>query len=318
MGDAWRPDSNIEAWRRRAEVLREIRRFLDERGVLEVETPIMSGAANTDPCIDSFEVEEADHRWFLRTSPEFAMKRLLAAGSGAVYELGRVFRRGEAGRWHNPEFTMLEWYRPELDYLALSEEVCDLVEGLAAAAGRPAGRTRIAFRDLFAELAGGLDPLEASREDCNRLLRRRGWFDGNLSRRDALDLILSLGMDGRPAGELLVVYDYPASMAALARLDPDDSRLAQRFEVYLGGIELANGYQELTDADELARRFDVENAQRAAVRLKVMPVDRRLLAAHRAGLPDCAGVALGVDRLLAVLYGAGGLRDVVTLMSDLA
>ncbi|MDX1571062.1 MAG: EF-P lysine aminoacylase EpmA [Xanthomonadales bacterium] len=314
---SWRPNCSTAALRLRAVVLREIRAFLDGRGVLEVETPVLSRGANTDPNIESFELAEG---WYLRTSAEFPMKRLLAAGSGPIYELGRVFRRSEAGRWHNPEFTMLEWYRPGLDYHALIDEVFDLIRHVAQAAGhRIRGSGKIAFAEAFREITDGIDPLAADALELSELLRRRSWFEGALSRREAMDLIIARGLPQLCAsGELLAVYDFPIEMAALASASSLDPRVAQRFEVYLDGMELANGYQELTDAAELESRIEHENRSRAERGQAVLPADRHLLAAQRSGLPECAGVALGVDRLIAAVTSASCLDEVMAFTADRA
>ena len=306
----------IEAIRLRARLYDLIRRFFAERGVLEVETPVMSAAANTDPNIESFRTRFSGHvdagardRW-LRTSSEFAQKRLLAAGVGDCYELGRVFRNGEAGRRHNPEFTMLEWYRLGWDHRRLIDETVALVR-LALGIGGSAAEVRtITYRDLFVD-ATGVDPLTANDQELRGALHDVRVGDEGLDRDDRLDLLLTHRIQPAfPAGRITVVYDYPASQCALARIRPGDPAIAERFELYVGQHELANGYHELTDAAEQRARFERDNARRRARGLIELPLDESLLQALN-GLPDCAGVALGIERLLMAMTGSQDIRDVI-------
>jgi lysyl-tRNA synthetase class 2 len=325
-GDSWRPTTDAAALRARARLLAEIRQFFEDRLVLEVETPVLSSAGNSDPGIRQFRT--ADDRW-LRTSPEYPMKRLLAAGAGDIYELGRVFRAGEAGSTHNPEFTMLEWYRVGWTFEALMDEVAALVDQCGAAFGRRWRARRTTWRDWIGE-AAGLDPLdadaaeiatrlEASGLDTTGLDRPGGDGSPPLDRDGWLDLLVThVVQPAQDPDTLTLVSLYPASQAALARLHPPDPRLAERFEAYLGSVELANGYQELTDPVEQRRRFEAENARRRAAGTPEAPLDEALLAALAAGLPDCAGVALGVDRLLMALTGAGDLPSVLPFPADRA
>jgi elongation factor P--(R)-beta-lysine ligase len=313
----WRPTASIDALRLRARLNAVVRAFFAERGVLEVETPLMSRAGNTDPNIASFAVEFSGRtdgaprtRW-LRTSAEFAMKRLLAAGAGDCYELGRVFRNGEAGGRHNPEFTMLEWYRVGWSHLQLVDEAVDLVQAALALAGREASVARIGFRDLYRD-ALGIDPMTA---DIGTL---RAAFDGDidpagLTRDDWLDLLMTHRIQPRfPPNRLLAVHDYPASQCALANVvRRGDVDVAERFELYLGPLELANGYHELTDADEQDARFRRDLHVRAQRGQPQPPIDAALLAAMRSGLPACAGVALGIDRLLMAMLGTVCIDEVL-------
>jgi lysyl-tRNA synthetase class 2 len=303
------------ALRLRARLYTLVRAFFAERGVLEVETPVLSAAGNTDPHIESFGTTFGGHvdagareRW-LRTSPEFPLKRLLAAGLGDCYELGRVFRNGEAGGRHNPEFTMLEWYRVGWDHRRLMDETVALVREALALVGRRAEVRVTSYRELFLD-GLGLDPLRADTGTLAAPLR--GSIDPEgLTRDDWLDLLLTHRLQPAfPRDRITVIHDYPATQCALARIRHDDPPVAERFELYLGPHELANGYHELNDAAEQRARFERDNARRRARGLREVPVDERLLAVLDA-LPDCAGVALGVERLLMCLAGTDAIADVL-------
>jgi lysyl-tRNA synthetase class 2 len=313
----WRPGASRRALEARAQLLADIRAFFAERGVLEVETPVLSRRGNTDPNIESVLTDEQARR-YLRTSPEFAMKRLLAAGAGDVYELGRVFRAGEAGRYHNPEFTMLEWYRVGTPYLELASEVVDLAR--ACAGGRFDGWPVHAFgyRELFLETTG-LDPWLCSEDDLADCAAERGIATAPLSHGEWLDLLLAEVIQPAFAGErFTIVHDFPPEQAALARIRAGDRDVAERFEVFLGHQELANGYQELTDPDEQLHRFERENRLRKARGQDPIAIDTNLVEALRAGLPDCSGVALGVDRLLMSLLDLDHIDAVLTFSADRA
>ncbi len=302
---SWRPGADREALEARARLLQGIRAFFLARDVLEVETPLLSRAGNTDPAIESFRVCDGG---YLHTSPEFPMKRLLAAGSGDIYQICKVFRRGEAGRYHNPEFTLLEWYRLGFDDRRLANEVVELIGTLAA---RPLPVQHIGYQRLFTETLG-IDPLSAELPALEAAARIADVHPGcEMPRDDWLDLLLSHCITPDfPADRLTIVTDYPASQAALARLR-DDGRTAARFEVYWGSLELANGYHELTDAQEQRCRVAAEQAERRQRGLPPVPADEYFLVALDAGLPDCAGVALGVDRLLMKLIGAAHIGEVI-------
>ena len=308
--------ASLEAIRLRARLYALIRQFFAERGVLEVETPVMSAAANTDPNIESFSTHFSGHvdagareRW-LRTSSEFAQKRLLAAGIGDCYELGRVFRNGEAGRRHNPEFAMLEWYRVGWNHRQLADETIALVQEALALRGEAAEVRNITYRDLFID-AIGLDPMAADEQQLRSALHGVRVNDEGLGRDDRLDLLLTHRIQPAfPAGRITVVYDYPASQCALAKVRADDPPVAERFELYVGQHEVANGYHELTDAAEQRARFERDNARRRSRGLAEMPLDENLLTALK-GLPDCAGVALGVERLLMAMTGSEDIRNMI-------
>lgn len=306
-----------ETLRLRAAVNALFRLYFAERDVLEVETPVLSEAGNTEPNIDSFTTTFSGHvdagartRW-LRTSPEYPLKRLLAAGLGDCYELGRVFRNGEAGGRHNPEFTMLEWYRLGWDHLQLIEETVSLVQRALGLIGTQARVLSLTYRELFQQ-GLGLDPFQADEATLRAPLADYAITAQGLNRDDWLDLLITHRLQpGFPADRITVVRDWPASQCALARIRPGQPPLAERFELYLGHYELANGYHELTDATEQRQRFQRDLAAREARIASLPVVDERLLAAMAAGLPQCAGVALGVDRLLMAMLGTDQIADVL-------
>jgi elongation factor P--(R)-beta-lysine ligase len=295
-----------------------MRDFFSQRGVLELETPILSAAGNTDPHIDSFAAQFSGNAQagarerFLRTSPEYAVKRLLAAGLGDCYELGRVFRNGEAGRSHNPEFTMLEWYRIGWDHHRLMDECAELVRTALGLVNRGARVQKISYIRWFRHELD-IDPMKADESVLRAPLSEFGIDPQGLDRDDWLDLLTTHRLQpALPADAITLVYDYPPSQCALARIRTGDPPVAERFELYLGTQELANGYHELNDAAEQRARFERDNARRRQRGLRELPVDENLLRVLD-GLPDCAGVALGVDRLLMCLAGTEDIRDVLAL-----
>ncbi|MFV8818751.1 EF-P lysine aminoacylase EpmA [Haliea sp. E17] len=309
---SWQPSADLEALRARARLLQAVRGFFDSRDVLEVETPQLCEAGVTDPAIENLALTAGvslSRPRYLQSSPEYAMKRLLAAGSGPIYQVSRVFRDGEAGRRHNPEFSLLEWYRPGFDLLQLMDEVAALVQ--ACIGEQPVQFT--SYRALF-QRELGLDPLRATVAELEVLARNHldpGTLAGD---RDLwLDLLMSHLVEPRLAGRgLCFVYHYPASQAALARVVEDAGELvAERFELYVDGVEIANGYHELTAADEQRQRFERDNARRRAQGQPERPLDERLLAALAAGMPDCSGVALGLDRLLMLALGRDSISQVL-------
>jgi lysyl-tRNA synthetase class 2 len=314
----WEPSAPADAIRLRARLYACFRAFFATRDVLEVETPVLSQAGNTDPNIASFSLEFSGRtdgaprtRW-LRTSPEFALKRLIASGIGDCYELGRVFRDGEAGGRHNPEFTMLEWYRVGWDHQRLMTEVAELIASALALVGRQASLQRTSWRELYRD-GLDLDPFTAGDDELRNALGDVRIDAEGLSRDDWLDLLLTHRLQPMFVRDrILAVHDYPASQAALARIRPGDPPVAERFEVFLGPLELANGYHELTDAGEQRTRFQRDLALRTSRNAPTPPVDERLLAALQAGLPVCAGVALGVDRLLMAMCRADRIDEVLT------
>ena len=318
----WRPTAELETLRRRAELLGEIRAFFAARGILEVETPALSSATVTDLHLASLSclatLPGGATRLFLQTSPEFAMKRLLASGSGPIFQICKAFRDEERGRRHNLEFSMLEWYRPGFDHHRLMDEMDSFLQTILDCASAE----RLPYGELF-ESYFGICPHTADSERLATELRRRGidlWVqDSELDRDDALNLLFSqvlepdLGAD-RP----LFVYDYPASQAALARIRPGAPPVAERFEVFYRGMELANGFHELADAGEQRRRFEADLEARQSSDLPAPPMDERLLSALASGFPDCAGVALGIDRLLMLALDKERIDEVMAFPADRA
>ena len=313
----WQTAAEHELLRQRAIVYRYIRDFFHRRNVVEVETPVLSRAGNTDPNIASFALEFNGHndagpakRW-LRTSPEFPLKRLLAGGFGDCYELGKVFRNGEYGTRHNPEFTMLEWYRVGWDHLRLAQEAVSLVQGVYALFDKTLHVEQHTYGSLF-KTALALDPHTASLFELqNAVAAVASIGTDDLSRDDLLDILLTHGVEPKlPASQLTVIHDFPASQCALAKVRNDPIPVAERFELYVGGIELANGYHELNDAVEQRRRFSADLAVRTQRGMATPELDEHLLQAV-AELPDCAGVALGVDRLLMSVLEVSSLRKII-------
>jgi len=314
----WRPGADLEVLRARAKMLADIRRYFAQAGVLEVETPLACSTGGTDPALQPLiarykgPVFPNGADLYLQTSPEFAMKRLLAAGTGPIYQVCKAFRDGEAGRLHNPEFSILEWYRPGFDLSRLIDEVADVVRLALDVPALPVERR--GYGELF-QAAFGLEVHAVSGEDLRALALRQNILGAEgmeLDRDGWLDLLLShfiqpeLGKDG-----LCFVTDYPASQAALARLNTD-GRTAARFELFLHGVELANGFHELVDVEEQAARFEAENCVRRSRGLSAVKIDRRLLGALQHGVPDCAGVAVGLDR---VLMRRLGITDIDSALS---
>ena len=308
--------SLMQALQLRANLYQLIRAFFAERKVLEVETPILSAAGNTEPNIQGFSTQFNGHvdagareRW-LRTSPEYPLKRLLAAGVGDCYELGRVFRNGEAGGRHNPEFTMLEWYRVGWDHRQLMAETITLVTAALATLDRRAEVVITSYRQLFLD-GLGIDPLCAALEQLQAPLTTQNIDADGLTRDDWLDLLITHKLQPTfPCDRITVIHDYPASQCALARVRPGDPPRAERFELYLGRYELANGYHELNDATEQRARFERDNRVRQARGERALPLDEAFLGVLDA-LPDCAGVALGAERLLMCMAGTDAIADVL-------
>jgi len=318
----WQPTASVATLRARALMLGRIRAYFAEERVVEVETPQLSSAAVTDVHLASIPARvEGVGAVFLHTSPEYAMKRLLAAGLGDCYQVCRVFRDGERGRLHNPEFTMVEWYRAGLGADALMDDVETLLGRALAGVRRLEKAERCTYRNAVRRHAG-VDPMLADDEALRTALQEHGVaIPGQQSRDGLLDLLVSavvgprLGRQ-RPA----FIVDYPASQAALARVRPDQGEfpVADRFELYLDGVELANGFHELADADEQRARFESDLAERRRRGLPTPPLDQRFLASLEHGLPDCSGVALGFDRLVMVALGLDSLEGAMAFTIDRA
>lgn len=316
----WQPFASQAALKSRAQQLAFVRGFFAHRGVLEVETPILGQRGVTDPNLDAIQARVsagARTGGWLQTSPEYHMKRLLAAGYGSVYQVSRVFRNGELGRRHNPEFSMLEWYREGFDDVALMSEVSDLVCGWL---GCQPPET-VDYRGAMEQWAN-IDPFEAT----DRELRRRceQWLEpqqlADLGRDGCLDLLMSFAVEPNLGRQRPVfITGYPASQASLARVSTlDGHEIAHRFELYIDGLELCNGYWELTDPQEQRRRFEADNRLRRGSGSPEMALDEAFLAALEKGLPECSGVALGLDRLLMIKLGVENIREVLAFPFDQA
>ena len=315
----WQPAAARPVLELRARLRERVRRFFAARGVLEVETPVVVSATGNDPNVPSLPVQPhaCEQALFLHTSPEHAMKRLLCAGSGDIYQLAPVFRDGEAGRWHNPEFTIVEWYRTGYSYRQLAGETVELLQELLGA-GAGQAVTRLSYREAF-EARLGSNPLTADRAELLALCRQHRLLvhgEDAWQRRDLIDLLFGGVVAGELPRGICVVFDYPADQAALARLDPNDPAVAQRFEVFVDGLELANGFQELADAAEQRARFETDRARYTRTGRRVAPLDEHLLAALEAGLPDCAGVAMGFDRVVMLAAGCERIGDVMAFPCD--
>lgn len=312
---SWQPSATIETLQLRAQILKSIRDFFNARGVMEVETPLLCHASVTDPYIQSIPAYVQSHRgkkaecYYLQTSPEYAMKRLLAVGSGPIFQITKAFRQEEVGRYHNPEFTMLEWYRPGFDHHALMNETDELLQVVL--------KTSPAERKSYAALFQthlGIDPHQATLSELMDCAKKNNIsVAGELSGRDAwLQLLMSEVIEPKIGQQTpCFIYDYPASQAALARIQPTIPPVASRFEVYYKGIELANAFHELQNADEQRKRFEKNLEDRQALNLESLPIDELFLSALEHGLPDCAGIALGMDRLVMLAAQADNLASML-------
>ncbi|MDA3870656.1 MAG: EF-P lysine aminoacylase EpmA [Gammaproteobacteria bacterium] len=317
--DNWPPVASLELMKKRARMLHDIRAFFHTRDVLEVETPLLASAGTTDPHIESLQTVFAEKRYYLQTSPEHAMKRLLAEHSAAIFQLCKVFRDEELGPMHNPEFSMLEWYRPGFDMHQLMAEVEALASALAStlAGSDLKPFIRLSYRQAFEQYAG-LNPHQADAGDCRECALQHGIEQpvGLDEQKDEwLDWLLTqLIFPALPIDQFTFIYDYPVSQCALARLKDNEQGelVASRFELFYGDTELANGFHELTQAGEQRRRFEADNVARAAENKPQVKIDEYLLAALESGLPDCSGVALGLDRLLMALSGETSIDQVLT------
>ena len=315
----WQPSASIKNLLTRAKLIEEIRRFFTDRGLLEVETPVLSEFGVTDVHLATFSTEfispfgDLSKTLWLSTSPEYHMKRLVAAGSGPIFQIGKVFRNEEAGTYHNPEFTMLEWYRPHFDMYRLINEVDDLLQQILDC--KPADS--LSYQFVFQEYVG-VDPLSATRAELLEIARMHHLMaDDNEERDTLLQFLFSAVVEPQIGQEApVVVYHFPASQAALAQISSEDLRVAERFEFYYKGLELANGFHELSDAREQLRRFQQDNLQREKMGLPARAIDTRLLSALQAGIPNCSGVALGVDRLLMIAMGAEHIKEVISFAID--
>lgn len=312
----WQPSAPLENLRQRARILSIIRQFFAERQVLEVDTPLMCHTSVTDPFIQSIpalyqtQSQLQAQRYYLQTSPEYAMKRLLAAGSGSIYQISKAFRQGEVGRFHNPEFTMIEWYRLDFDHHALMNEMDDLLQLVL---NRPKAE-RFSYHTLFMTFLK-IDPHQATVSELKQCASDHHIdIEGDIEDKDTwLNLLMSHLIEphlGHSAP--CFIFDFPASQAALARIQAGNPPLAARFEVYIDGIELANGFHELQDAHEQRSRFEKNLTARQQLGLEPLPIDEYFLSALAHGLPECAGVALGIDRLILIATKSDHIAKVVS------
>lgn len=308
---SWGPSASISTLQARAELCRQIRDFFWQRSVLEVETPIIGQFATVDPYIDSLVTHQGNTKLFLQTSPEFFLKRLVAAGSGDVFSLGKVFRHGERGHRHHPEFTLLEWYRVGWDEHRLMQEVVELLQlffpGMQS--------IKLSYRELFLNTLD-IDPHVTTLNSLQQLITQQVEMDidDSIDKDTCLDILMTHCIEPTLPDGLVIIHDFPASKAALAQLDSNNRGqvVARRFEVYWQGMELANGYYELTDADEQRQRFEADLARRRQCGLTQYPYDEQLVQALISGLPECAGVALGLDRLLMAYLGKKNISEVIS------
>lgn len=313
----WKPSASLQNLKARAQLLSTIRGFFAEREVLEVDTPALSHHGVTDRYMRSMTAEVSSARSaFLQTSPEYAMKRLLAAGYGSIYQICKAFRQDEVGAKHNPEFTMLEWYRLGFDHFQLMDEVFELVTEVLG----PKQRRDFTYQQVFLDYLE-IDPLTISNDELERFARSNlGSLPEDLERDDFLSLLFEDKVEPRLGRDnsVCLIYDYPASQAALARISETDSRVAHRFELYIEGHELANGFYELADCEQQLARFKADNQWRKSNRLPEIDIDQRFIAALEHGLPECSGVALGLDRLLMIKLNTKDIQDVIAFPWDRA
>ncbi|GAA0300690.1 elongation factor P--(R)-beta-lysine ligase [Psychrosphaera haliotis] len=320
----WQPSSNIETLKQRAAFISDIRHFFASRHVVEVETPLLSQGTVTDVHLDAFDTNfEHDtsgenKTLYLQTSPEFAMKRLLCAGSGPIFQIAKAFRNESAGRFHNPEFTMLEWYRPDFDEHQLMDELDDLLQHLL----KCERGLRVSYQQVFLDNLG-IDPLQASLKELKAAVLSHSpsddWVETETSKDTLLQWLFSiriepvLGFDpNSKSWQPCFVYDFPSSQAALAKVNSENEQVSHRFELYFKGIELANGYFELQSEVEQLQRFEKDNQQRLSIHKAAKPIDHNLIDALTVGLPSCAGVAVGIDRLFMLKVGAKSIADVIS------
>ncbi|MBE1300975.1 MAG: elongation factor P--(R)-beta-lysine ligase [Alteromonadaceae bacterium] len=317
----WTPQATLVALEKRAKLFAAIRQFFAQKNVMEVDTPALASAGVSDPHLVNFSTEfvspiaSEQQTLFLQTSPEYAMKRLLCAGSGCIYQLSKAFRNEEAGRHHNPEFTMLEWYRVGFDHWQLMDEVAELLNLTL----NTQQVDRFSYQDVFLSFLE-LDPLDANVSELQACCGYHGFADlveQETNRDTLLQLLFSHVVEPQIGKEKpCFIFDFPASQAALAKINEQDPRVAERFEVYFKGIELANGFHELQDATEQEKRFASDNHIRATMGIEPAKIDTHFLAALQHGLPRCAGVALGVDRLLMLKMDADHIGTTMAFPVD--
>lgn len=314
---SWQPTAPISQLRFRAQTIQTIRQFFLGRDVLEVDTPLLSPATIPDPAIASLRTQcffsGGSNTLYLQTSPEFYMKRLLAADSGPIFQICKAFRDGEQGRMHNPEFTMLEWYRPGFDHHDLMNEVAELLQTVM----KIKSVTKLSYAELFENFLA-INPHRATADELAKLTLAQNIHVQGIEQDDKdswLNLLLTHCIEPQLT-DLTFIYDYPASQAALAKIRHDNDPVAERFEAYLDSTELANGFHELADADEQRTRFENDNKTRLEQGLAQVPIDQQLLAALHAGFPHCSGVALGIDRLVMLAAQQQAIADVMSFTTE--
>ncbi len=319
MAVDWQPSCELRQLQARAKLLADIRQYFLRNEVMEVETPLLCRATGTDPALDFFSTDYQTgsmlKRLYLQTSPEFAMKRLLASGSGSIFQICKAFRNGESGKLHNPEFTLLEWYRVDFDMRQLMQDVSSLLAEICQEHAQFQQVEMFSYQQVFKQYTG-LDPLKFDEQLYRDYAQRHGFYDAiavcEQNHKVWLDYIFSfviqpqLGLD-----RICMVYAYPAIQSSLARINSVDSRVADRFEVFVNGVELANGFYELADAEEQAQRFEMEIIERQNNQQTTVQKDQLFLAALEHGLPECSGVALGLDRLLMAIQKRESIEEVL-------
>ena len=318
MSESWRPYADINLIKLRAEVFAKVRQFMSERNIMEVETPVLSHATVTEFHLNSFNSTYSSPQLntpenntretlYLQTSPEYSMKRLLASGTGAIYQISKVFRNEEQGKHHNPEFTMLEWYQPGYDHHQLMGELESFLNLFAMS-----DCEKISYADVFAKQTG-MDPHTCDTDELVGMAEEYGLSSSSEERSVLLDFIFSHKIASTLGNtNPLFVYDYPACQSALAKLSDKSPKVAERFELFINGIEIANGFHELTDADEQLARFEEDLALRKNAERPDMLIDHLFMDALKHGLPSCAGIAIGIDRLLMTMTGIEDIREVLT------
>ncbi|MDH5661105.1 MAG: EF-P lysine aminoacylase EpmA [Gammaproteobacteria bacterium] len=324
---SWQPTASLDMLKIRARLLNKLRSYFAEKDIIEVQTPVLSQAGNTEPSIETFVTQQHENSKntiqpsFLNTSPEFAMKRLVAAGSGSIFQITPAFRKDEQGKRHNPEFTLLEWYRVDFDHHALMGEVNSLLRFVSEDFIKLERSQFFSYQDAMIKFAN-VDPFKASNQELKAATEEAGIevIGMNDAPRDSwLDLLMSQVVEKKlPENCPVFIYDYPASQAALAKIRKGSPDVAERFELYVNGMELANGFHELSDYKEQAERFHLDQLKRKDNNQQGIPADNHLIEALKHGLPECAGVAIGLDRLLMVLTGTEHINEVLTFPFDRA
>ena len=320
MKSDWTPLCSLQVLKQRAFLMSKIREYFSQQNVLEVETPILSSAGNTDVNINSFTAEKIHtdrNVSYLRTSPEFPLKRLLCSGVGDVFEIGKVFRRGEFSKTHNVEFSMLEWYRIDYDYNQLIQDVVSLFGSIFSAFELPVPDTNIStYKEAFLMYLN-INIDKVTDKKLNAICNTHGYSGSQLTKDEGLDFLFATQIQKKFENKALTFLTlYPASQAALAQINPDDRTTSLRFEVFFQGHELGNGYQELTNGNELLERFKQDNCQRVKKELPQIDIDKHLIDALTHGMPYCSGIAVGIDRLLMIMLGCEDITELLTFNAE--